>query len=587
MKFDSNNLKEMSRAVKFGALSALQASRSGHFGIIMSASDIVTTVYANFLDGGKNKFVLSAGHGSAMLYSVLKLTGAEIGDLKSFRKIGGLPGHPERHTNGVWATTGPLGAGVSNAVGMAMAAKIKSEDSIVYCLAGDGDLSEGVAAESIDFAGRYKLNNLVLLWDDNNVTIDGYALTAIDMVKKMSASGWTVLSVDGHNFDELNSALEMAKKSDKPTFVACKTIIGNSSSLSGKPAAHGFDINPTELLNLIEKNKSDVGIKLWANIKINYEKKSLPRSDDFDLKDLSLESVISTRELSGLFLQKIMSHKTGLIGGSADLGGSTNVKFGRDITADNFGGNYINYGVREHAMGGIVNGLCIGGLRAFSSTFLVFSDYMKPAIRIAALSGIPAVYVLTHDSIMVGEDGPTHQPIEQIASLRLIPNLHVFRPCNQAEVLYAWQSALDSVATPTAIVLSRQKFKQIMTPDRTKIEKGAYIIYGAQKPRVTIIATGSEVPLAVDVAKKIGSGVQVVSMLSVDIFRRQSEKYKSEICRGFVVAIEAGATASWFEFADAVVGLDDFGESGAGENVYKKFGFDADLIADEIIKKIK
>ena len=303
------------------------------------------------------------------------------------------------------------------------------------------------------------------------------------------------------------------------------------------------------------------------------------------------DKAISTREMSGMYLQALISGGAALIGGSADLGKNTNVKTAASISIipPKYKGNYINYGVREHAMGAIANGLAASGLRPYVSTFLVFSDYMRPSIRLAAMSGFPVIYVLTHDSIAVGEDGPTHQPVEQLPSLRLIPNINIYRPCNGEEVAYAWNSAIADTAHPSVIVLSRQKIEQISTPKNADVARGGYIIYpaAANRVRVTIIATGSEVPLAVSVAKKLGNAVQVVSMPSVADFRNQDEKYKSKILAGFVVAIEAATTAPWFEFADAVVGIDSFGTSGAGDDVYKHFGFDVDIIVRDILKKIK
>lgn len=594
MKFDAKQLKEMSNAVRAFALNAVRSAGSGHVGIVLSAADVVTTVYANFLRRGQDKFVLSAGHGSALLYSVLKLAGYDIGDLQSFRKLGGLPGHPEFGIPGVMATTGPLGQGVGNAVGMALAAKIQKSDEFVYCLCSDGDLMEGVASESISFAGRYKLNNLVLLWDDNGISIDGDALTDIDMAGRMRAAGWNVVSIRGDDFKAIDRALGRAAVSDAPTFVQCKNIIGRDSSVAGTPAAHGFGLSDAELMRLVEKYISPCGEKLWATVASDASAKYV-----FNPLDVSVDGVaaplvtddISTRELSGMYLKSLISCGVRLIGGSADLASSTNAKTSAhcDITPANFAGNFINYGVREFAMGAIMNGMAASGLRPYGSTFLVFSDYMRPSIRLAALSGLPVIYVFTHDSIAVGEDGPTHQPVEQLPSLRLMPDLNVFRPCNGAEVAVAWDAAIADTSRPSCIILSRQKITQIQTPDDADICRGGYVIYpsASRRVRATLIATGTEVPLAVAVAKKLGRDVQVVSMPSVATFRTQDEEYKRQILRGYVVAIEASATAPWFEFADAVVGIDTFGASGPGDAVYSHFGFDADAIARDISKKIK
>ena len=594
MIFDAKQLKEMSNTVKAHALDALRCAGSGHFGIVLGAADIITTIYANFLRRGQDKFIMSAGHGSILLYSVLKLAGYDIQDLKSYRKIGGLPGHPELGIDGVFATTGPLGQGVGNAIGMALAAKIKKSDEYVFCLCSDGDLMEGVASESITFAGRYKLDNVILLWDDNGISIDGKALTDIDVAKRMLAAGWSVLKVRGNDFDKLNKAINKAKLIHSPVFIQCVTTIGQDSSLAGTPAAHGFALSDSEIVKLIEHFMSPNGEKLWGNVEKNVSAKYVLNQLEVCPKNIKVPSVnkdISTRELSGIFLQELISNGVGLIGGSADLSSSTNVKTKSHvlISPQKFNGNFINYGVREHAMGAIMNGLATAGLRPYGSTFLVFSDYMRPAIRLAALSKLPVIYVFTHDSVAVGADGPTHQPIEQLASLRLMPNLNVFRPCNATEVAYAWCKAISENDKPTAIVLSRQKIKQIETPKGVDLSCGAYIIHKAEAnhAKLTIVATGSEVPLAVSVAEKIGKNVQVVSMLSVEMFRKQDEKYKKQMLCGFVVAIEASSSSPWFEFADAVVGIDTFGVSGDGSMVYSSLGFDADLIASDILKKIK
>lgn len=594
MKFDAKQLKEMSNAVRVWALHAVRCAGSGHVGIVLDASDIITTIYANFLRRGQDKFVLSAGHGSALLYSVLKLAGYNVGDLCNFRKMGGLPGHPELGTDGVMATTGPLGQGIGNAVGMALAAKIKKCDEMVYCLCSDGDLMEGVASESISFAGRYKLNNLVLLWDDNGISIDGTALVDCDVAMRMRAAGWRVLTVPGNDFNKINRALTQASSSNVPTFIQCKNIIGRDSSVAGMPAAHGFGISDSELMRLSEKFISPAGEKLWKIVASDAVAKYVCNPLDVSVVDIPApDSIaeISTRELSGKYLRSLISSGVRLIGGSADLAASTNVKTDahRDITPENFTGNFINYGVREHAMGAIMNGLAIAGLRPYGSTFLVFSDYMRPSIRLAALSRLPVIYVFTHDSVAVGPDGPTHQPVEQLPSLRLVPNLNVFRPCNGAEVAATWNAAIADTARPSCIILSRQKFRQIETPPNGEISRGGYVIYPAtaRRVRATIIATGAEVPLAVSVAQILGNDVQVVSMPSVSVFRAQNEKYKQKILRGYVVAIEAAASPAWFEFADAVVGIDTFGMSGPGGAVYEHFGFSADAIARDISKKIK
>lgn len=594
MRFNARDLTDMSNAVRANALYAIHAAHSGHVGIVMGAAGVITTVFANFLRPGVDRFVLSAGHGSAMLYAVLKLAGYDIPDLDSFRKIGGLPGHPEYGVTGVDATTGPLGQGVANAVGLALAAKINGTGARVYCLCSDGDLSEGVATEVIAFAGRMGLDNLVLLWDDNGITIDGAAQTPIDVPGVVRACGWRVVNdVAADDFDRLNRVLVDAKRSRYPVFIQVKSVIGMGTRLAGTAAAHGLALGDDEILKLMRQYVSGRGEAAWGQVAAGTVKKKIEKTytivpnPKFNVRDTE----ISTRELSAKYLNLLIGAGTNLIGGSADLGKNTGacVENSCDITARDFKGNYINYGVREHAMAAIMNGLCAGGVRAYGSTFLVFSDYMRPAMRIAALSGMPVIYLFSHDSVAIGPDGPTHQPIEQLASLRLMPNINVLRPCNATEVAWAWQTALTDVVRPSAIILSRQKFLQIPTPAQADLTYGAYIIRDAtaRRVRLTIIATGAEVPLAVAVADKIGGSVRVVSMPCVELFRKSPMRFQRDLLRGYVVAIEAGATAAWFEFADAVCGIDRFGMSGDGMDVYRALGMDADAIAVDICRKMK
>ena len=593
MSYDATTLKNMANVVRADALRAILSAHSGHVGIVLGAADIITAVFANFIRRGTDRFVLSAGHGSALLYSVLKLAGYGVGSLESFRKIGGLPGHPEYGIDGIDATTGPLGQGVGNAVGMAIAEKIRGSDSRVYCLCGDGDLSEGVTNESIAFAGRYKLNNLVLLWDDNGITIDGMAQTDMDVPSRMRAAGWNVVTVDGNDCEKISRAIADSRRLRVPTFIQCKTIIGNYSSVAGTARAHGLALGDDEIERLINKFDSPSGRDAWHTVASMPKATVFPkqRIDLSRVKTPDVSSEISSRELSGMYLNALLEAGVNIIGGSADLGNSTNtrVESSVEIEPNNFGGNYINYGVREHAMGAIMNGIAAAGLRPYGSTFLAFSDYMRPAMRLSAMSGLPVIYVLTHDSIAVGEDGPTHQPVEQLASLRLIPNMNVFRPCNMAEVAYSWRMALTESSRPSCIVLSRQRFHTIPSPAGAEIKRGAYVIVPAKSARVkiTLIATGAEVPLATEVAKILGDYVQVVSMPSVEHFRAQSALYKQQILRGLVVAIEAASPSPWFEFADAVIGVSRFGMSGSGSAVYTAMGFDANQIAREINDKFK
>ena len=590
MKIDSKNLHEMSNALRADGLRAVVAAKSGHVGIVLGAADIVTLIYTVLLNPARDRFVLSAGHGSAMLYAVLKLSGYNISDIKSFRQIGGLPGHPEFGIDGVAATTGPLGQGIANAVGMAIAAKHNKTGGRVYCLCSDGDLMEGVAQEAIGFAGRYNLDNLVLLWDNNGLSIDGVAQTDKNVSMRMRAAGWTVRMADGTDMNELYDAI--SSPTNGPLFVRCDTTLGQGASVSGTARAHGFAISESEIINLIKHLDSKIGRDLWRKFARGHKKSEKIKYANVPKVFLPQKTVaVSTREMSGEYLAAVMKQGADVVIGSADLGQSTNMRVAgvREITADNFSGRYINYGVREHAMAAIMNGMAYSGVRAAGSTFLVFSDYMRGAMRLSAISGLPVVYVLTHDSIAVGQDGPTHQPIEQLAGLRLIPNMNVFRPCNMPEVIWSWQTALGETNRPSCIVLSRQAIAPVGNAVFGEIKYGGYVVYrsGRTRAKMTIIATGSEVPLSVDVARILGGAIQVVSMPSVAHFRAMDARYKDKILAGTVVAIEAASTASWFEFADIVVGIDEFGLSGPSELVYRACGFDANKIANAIRTKMK
>jgi len=591
MKMNAKQLQQMSNIAKSYALGAVLSAHSGHVGIVLDAAEIVTCVFANHLRRGIDRFVLSAGHGSALLYSILKLSGYKIGELNSFRKYGGLPGHPEYGIDGVDATTGPLGQGIGNAVGYALAQKIRGIRARTYCLVSDGDLMEGVSFETLSFAGRMNLNNLIVLWDDNKLSIDGVAQTDMDVCARMRSLGFNVMSVRGNDINSIEHALERAEKSNQPVFIRCNNILGRDSSLANKSAAHGFALSDTEMLNLISRFADTDGIKLWGIVAKRPIAKRiravsvLPR-----VRVPKIPERISTRELSGIYLDLLMGAGADLITGSSDLADNTRVKtsHSKDVTANNFNGNFVNYGVREHGMAAMMNGMVADGLRVVGSTFLVFSDYMRPSIRLAALSKLPAIYVFSHDSICVGEDGPTHQPIEQLPSLRLIPNLMVYRPCNMTEIAYTWRTMIGDNEHPSCIVLSRQKFKQIETPNDADISRGGYVIYPAKSghAKTTIIATGSEIPLAVEIAERF-KNIQVVSMLNLETFRGQDASYKNKILRGCVIVIEAATPGNWFEFADCVIGIDKFGASGDADTIYNEYGFNVDKIIREIKKYIK
>lgn len=590
MKFNAKNLQQMSNSVRANALRMILSAKSGHVGIVLDSAEIITTIFANHLRYGADKFIMSAGHGSALLYSVLKFAGYNIGDINSFRKINGLPGHPEINIDGVDATTGPLGQGIANSVGIALAQKIQKTKSWTYCLCSDGDLMEGISFEAMALAGRLQLNNLIVLWDDNGLSIDGIAQTDINVCARMRSMGWNVMSVNGNDISAIDSVLLRAKKSESPVFIQCKNVLGRGSSLENSSLAHGLSLSESELLSLIVKNTSTDGEILWNTL--SHTKIKQNTNTEIKLNNIKLPVVpdnISTRDLSGIYLNELIKSGANVILGSADLSENTKVKVQniKEITKDGFDGNFINYGVREHAMAAIMNGLASNGIKAVGSTFLVFSDYMRPAIRLSAMSKLPVIYVFTHDSICVGEDGPTHQPIEQLSSLRMIPNLNVYRPCNITEIAYTWNAAIQSIDSPTAIILSRQKFQQIQTPKTADLSFGAYVIYPAKKRvKMTLLATGSEVPLAVSVASQF-TNIQVVSVLNMNVFRNQTSKYKQKILYGCVIAIEAGSPNQWFEFADAVIGIDKFGTSGNATDIYREYGFDKDKIITEIKKYLK
>ena len=595
MMIDAKNLIEMSNAVRATALRALRHAKSGHIGIALGAADIITMIYAVFLNPARDRFVLSAGHGSALLYAILKLAGYRVGDLDSLRRLDGLPGHPEFGIDGVSATTGPLGQGVANAVGMAIAEKHFNSDGRIYCMASDGDLMEGVANEAISFAGRYKLNNLVLLWDNNGVSIDGAAQTDINMAARMRAAGWDVRIANGHDFDEMYDAV--SAESNGPVFVQCNTVIGIGSSAAGGSRAHGFDLSDAEIASLIEDLDSVRGRELWGMIARTH---ATPRPRKYAVAPNPLLPDVphfaSTREMSGVYLSRIMSRAKNIICGSADLGHSTNVRVDGTvpITSNDFSGNYINYGVREHAMAAIMNGMAYSGLRAVGSTFLVFSDYMRGAMRLAALAGLPVVYVLTHDSIAVGPDGPTHQPVEQLISLRCIPNLDVYRPADINETLGAYRNILEE-RRPSVVVLGRNKVDILDTTSINDIRYGAYIIEKEQKDlEGIIISTGEEIELAKKVWKNLndkGIGIRLVSMPSMECFERQDDNYQESVLPSNIkkFVIEASSSYSWYKYTskEYMFTVDNFGKSGKRCDVLHEYGFlekDIELKIEELLK---
>ncbi len=638
------DMQKMSNALRFLAVDMIEKAKSGHPGMPLGMADVLTVLWAKFLrfDASaprwlnRDRFVLSNGHGSALLYALLYVTGFEdvtLDQLKNFRQWGSkTAGHPESTLiSGVDFSTGPLGQGLSGAVGMAVAERILNErygDDMMnhktYVVVGDGCLMEGISEESAALAGHWNLKNLIVLWDDNKITIDGSTQISgsVDMRKRFESLGWLVLKCDGHNFDEIEKALERAQTSDKPVLIDCKTVIGfGAPHKAGTSASHGSPLGAEEVAGLRENLNwpyppfevpSDV-LEAWRAVgvrgegdRIQWEERTTRLefdSDflsqiyarvpidvsevmgDFKKKLIELKKPLATRKYSQSVLEILTEKLPFLIGGSADLAGACYTKTGSalPISAGAYAGNYLHYGVREFGMGGIMNGLAVhGGFVPFSSTFLSFVDYMKPAIRLACLMKLHTIYVLTHDSLGVGEDGPTHQPIEQLAGLRATPNLNVFRPADGVEVAECYEIALATKETPSAIVLSRQALPIVRTDSSENLTaKGAYVLYEPATPRdVTLIATGSEVSLALnakDLLAAEGVAAAVVSMPCWELFEQQSDSYRESVLGDAPrLAVEAGSSMGWDRFigeVGAILAVDRFGASGPGERVMAEYGF--------------
>ena len=658
----SINFNQLSNAVRFLSIDAVQKANSGHPGMPMGMADVATTLFKYHLRFNpknpewinRDRFILSAGHGSMLLYALLYLNGynsVSLDDIKNFRQLNSIcAGHPEyKKGSGIETTTGPLGQGLGNAVGMAIAEEIlrkKFSSSIInnktYVIASDGDLMEGISHEAMSLAGHLKLKNLIVFFDNNKISIDGStSLSVSDNYKKRFESyGWNFLEVNGHNEKQISKAITKSSKSSKPTLISCKTVIGfGSPNKSGKASSHGSPLGNEEITLVRKKlkwnnkpfeipedilkewreigNKGEQLEKKWEETinkkNPNVKKELLKTYINSDLKDLEnliekektkyfeVKPSLATRQCSMAAIESISSLLPQLIGGSADLSGSNNTKTNNSkiINSKNFGGNYIHYGVREHGMASVMNGLALyGGLIPYGGTFLIFSDYCKPSIRLSALMGLRVIYIFSHDSIGLGEDGPTHQPIEQLAGLRAIPNLNVFRPADINETLECWEIALKNNNTPSAIALSRQKviYANKKNSKENKCEKGAYVVnITSHESQVTIIASGTEVELALKVQEKLKENnihSKVVSMPCMELFDKQSKEYKKDIIEddSLVVTLEAGSILPWQKYTKnngINLGIDKFGESAPYKEIYNHFKLTEENILNFIQEKLR
>ena len=642
--------KDLSNAVRFLSIDAVQKANSGHPGMPMGMADVATVLFKNFLKFNpknpnwlnRDRFVLSAGHGSMLLYSLLYLTGYKkisLGDIKNFRQLNSIcAGHPEYHPGtGIETTTGPLGQGIANAVGFAISEEIlkkKLGREIVnhrtYVLAGDGCLMEGISHEAMSLAGHLKLKNLVMLFDNNSISIDGPTNLAVsdNFKKRFESYGWDYILINGHKEKEIFMALKKVQKAKKPTVISCKTKIGyGSPNKSGKASSHGSPLGKDEIKlvrkilnwkykpfeipnNILREWKKigDKGIKLEANWNKLYKRKKqkidkiLKNNFTKALKSEKQNSIkekksLATRKSSELTLSALTNENNTLIGGSADLAGSNNTKtMNHDIIKPgDFSGNYIHYGVREHAMCGIMNGIALHSkFIPYGGSFLIFTDYCKPSIRLSALMEQRVIYVMTHDSIGLGEDGPTHQPIEQLSGLRSIPNLNIFRPADRIETIECWELALKNSKTPSILSLTRQNLNPIRNKylNINKCSFGAYeVLRTNRKINLTILASGSEVNLAIETSHKLAKDniySKVISVPCQDLFDLQSKSYKQKILgeTKFKISIEAASTDCWKKYVGTEglsFGIDTFGKSAPYKEIYKHFG----LTAENISKKTK
>ena len=653
------SLNDMANAIRFLAADAVEKANCGHPGMPMGAADFTTVLYSKFLKidpqkpdwPDRDRVILSAGHGSMLLYAVNHLVGFSdmtIEEIKNFRQLGSkTPGHPEYgHTLGVETTTGPLGQGISTAVGMAIAEKIQNAkygDAIVdhktYVIASDGDLMEGISQEAISLAGHLKLSKLIVLFDDNNISIDGAIdlSDSTDQLMRFEASGWNVNRVDGHNHDDIEKAIQEAIESNKPSLIACKTKIGfGSPSKEGKSSSHGAPLGAEDIAQMKKNLNWDydefeipsdikdawrlVGLKNsskrqeWEERLLDNKDKEIEFlkdidgqiSEELDKEINEIKKVFSeekpgwaTRKSSQEVLETINKVLPNTIGGSADLTGSNNTKTKNIniIDSNNFAGRFIHYGIREHGMAAAMNGIALHkGLIPYSGTFLVFSDYCRPSIRLAALMDIKVIHVMTHDSIGLGEDGPTHQPVEHLPSLRAIPNLNVFRPADTTETAECWSLAIKSKG-PSIIALSRQGCPHLRNTfeEKNKSSLGAYEIKSSDgEAQVNLIATGSEVSLAVEVHEELkndGINSRVVSAPSFELLNKQDNDYIDKTLgqSGLRVGIEASTGLGWHNYLGdqgLFIGMNSFGASAPADQLYKNFGIDKENIINKIKEKL-
>ena len=646
-------------ALRFLSIDAVQKANSGHPGMPMGMAEIATSLWGKHLNHNplnphwfdRDRFVLSNGHGSMLLYSLLHLTGYDISidDLKDFRKLHSkTPGHPEYDIDiGIETTTGPLGQGIANAIGMAVSEKIMAaefnEDDIkpinhyTYAFLGDGCLMEGISHEACSFAGTHKLGKLICFYDQNGISIDGEIENWFtdDSIKRFDSYGWQTICVDGHNIEEIDKAIVYAKnETNKPTMIFCKTIIGfGSPNKSGTADVHGAALGEEEVIKTREalnwdhdafkvpqeaydfwdstKKGSELNLD-WDNLIKNYDEKYPDKSaelrrrikgnlpDDFEnsfktfLSECDKNNTpMATRKCSKACLDFFVKELPELIGGSADLTPSNNTFSSSSSTFsnENPSGNHINYGVREFGMSAIMNGMVLhGGIKPYGATFLVFTDYARNAVRLSALMGIPSIFVYTHDSVALGEDGPTHQPVEHMVTLRSTPNLNSWRPADLVETAVAWNEAVKSKKTPTCLIFSRQGTSSISrTEDQLSlINKGGYLIDESDNSDITLIASGSEVQLIIDAAKELKShsiSANVVSMPSLDLFLQQSEEFQSSIINPDkpILVVECSHPNSWYRILnrkDKVIGIESFGESAPGSELLEHFGFNTENVVN-------